>query len=138
MLISSIDIASNNFPFGTGFGTFGSFVAAEHWSSLYNTYGYTYSPFLSDSFWPIVLAQNGFIGLIIFIVIVVKYIKNVLKMQKKNLYLMWAGLSIILYELICSVGESAFFNPAVCPFYILLGIIVSLGEKTSSLEENNE
>lgn len=127
LLIDSIAIASKHIPFGTGFGTFASFVAQKNWSPLYDLYHYVPGPFLSDSFWPIIVAQNGYMGLLIFLLILWSYLKNIWGLQKKNLYLMWAGLSIILYELISSFGESAFFNPAVCPLFILLGIIMTLG-----------
>ena len=128
LLIDSVKIANSSFPLGSGFGTFASNIAAEHWSSLYNEYSYVYGPFLSDSFWPIVIAQTGWFGLVIFIFIVATYLLRSIKLQKINIYLFWAALSILCYELICSVGESAFFNPAVCPLFMLMGLIVNQGE----------
>ena len=128
LLLDSGKIANRFFPLGSGFGTFASNIAAEHWSALYNEYNYVYGPFLSDSFWPIVVAQTGWIGLIVFIFIIITYLLRTVKLQTVNIYLFWAGLSILCYELICSVGESAFFNPAVCPLFILMGLIVNQGD----------
>ena len=128
LLFDSIKIANRFFPFGSGFGTFASNIAAKHWSSLYDEYNYVYGPFLSDSFWPIVVAQTGWIGLVFFVLIIMFFVTEVLKLQKINIYLFWAGISIILYELICSVAESAFFNPAVCPLFILMGLIINQEE----------
>lgn len=128
LLLDSGKIANRFFPLGSGFGTFASNIAAEHWSALYNEYNYVYGPFLSDSFWPIVVAQTGWIGLIVFIFIIITYLLRTVKLQTVNIYLFWAGLSILCYELICSVGESAFFNPAVCPLFMLMGLIVNQGE----------
>ena len=128
LLLDSIKIAKRFFPIGSGFGTFASNIAAEHWSVLYNEYNYVYGPFLSDSFWPIVIAQTGWIGLIIFVIIVICLTIKVLRLQKINIYLFWAGLSIVLYELICSAGESAFFNPAICPLFMLMGLIINQGK----------
>ncbi|MBQ8230756.1 MAG: hypothetical protein IJZ34_02315 [Lachnospiraceae bacterium] len=129
LLIDSFSIAKAYFPLGSGFGTFASNVAAEHWSKLYNIYNYSYNAFLSDSFWPIIIAQCGWIGCILFILILANYLKIVLNLQKVSIYLMWAGISILIYEIICSVGESAFFNPAVCPMFLILGIIINLAER---------
>lgn len=128
LLIDSVNIANRFFPLGSGFGTFASNIAATHWSTLYNEYNYVYGPFLSDSFWPIVIAQTGWIGLGIFVLIIGKLILRIVNLQKVNIYLFWAGLSIMCYELICSVAESAFFNPAVCPLFIVFGLIIKQGE----------
>lgn len=130
MLIDSFSIANKYLPFGTGFGTFGSYMAVSHWSPLYDAYNYDHEvyTFMSDSFWPIIIAQTGYIGLVIFLILLWKFFTVIFKVQKTNLHLLWAGLSIILYELIASVGESALFNPAVCPLFLLLGIIINLSE----------
>lgn len=138
LLLDSGEIANRFFPIGSGFGTFASNIAAEHWSTLYNEYNYVYGPFLSDSFWPIVVAQTGWIGLIVFIFIIITYLLRTVKLQTVNIYLYWAGLSILCYELICSVGESAFFNPAVCPLFILMGLIVNQGELLRNESTNDQ
>lgn len=137
LLLDSGKIANRFFPLGSGFGTFASNIAAEHWSSLYSEYNYIYSSFLSDSFWPIVVAQTGWIGFGVFIFIIITYILRILKFQKVNDYLFWAGLSIMCYEIICSIAESAFFNPAVCPLFLLMGLINNQGEvlKNESLND---
>lgn len=138
LLLDSGKIANRFFPLGSGFGTFASNIAAEHWSALYNEYNYVYGPFLSDSFWPIVVAQTGWIGLIVFIFIIITYLLRTVKLQTVNIYLFWAGLSILCYELICSVGESAFFNPAVCPLFILMGLIVNQGDILRNESTNDQ
>lgn len=135
LLLDSGKIANRFFPLGSGFGTFASNIAVTHWSTLYNEYNYsTATPFLSDSFWPIVVAQTGWIGLGVFTVIVATYLLRIIKLQKVNIYLFWAGLAIMCYELICSIAESAFFNPAVCPLFILMGLIMNLGEEYKLFE----
>ena len=137
LLLDSGKIANSFFPLGSGFGTFASNMAAEHWSTLYNKYNYVYGPFLSDSFWPIVVAQTGWIGLVVFICIIITYSLRTIKLQKVSINLFWASLSIFCYELICSVGESAFFNPAVCPLFILMGLIVNQGELLKNESTND-
>lgn len=72
----AIAVANDYFPFGTGFATYGSAVTAQidNYSPLYYMYGLSIvwglapgaASFLSDTFWPTVLAQFGYFGLIAF------------------------------------------------------------------------
>lgn len=72
----AIAVANDYFPLGTGFATYGSAVTAQidNYSPLYYMYGLSTvwglapeaASFLSDTFWPTVLAQFGYFGLIAF------------------------------------------------------------------------
>ncbi len=72
----AIAVANDYFPFGTGFATYGSAVTSQidNYSPLYYTYGLSTvwglapgaASFLSDTFWPTVLAQFGYFGLTAF------------------------------------------------------------------------
>lgn len=133
LLRDSIILAKNCFPLGTGFGTFASNIAATYYSPLYYQLGYTfiqgmspnYNVFLSDSFWPIVIAQAGFIGLIFFALVVVNLLRLCFKVVKQDVYAFWSLISIIVYELISSTSESAFFNPSVPSIFFLYAMIIS-------------
>lgn len=64
----SFVLASENFPLGTGLGTFGG-VAAQHYDhSLYDQLGYgrywwyRLNQFLVDTYWPNFIAESGWIG----------------------------------------------------------------------------
>lgn len=65
------------FPFGTGFGTFGSSTAASHYSSLYYTLGFNRiegmkpndPKYLNDTFWPMIFGQLGFAGTVPFVLL---------------------------------------------------------------------
>ena len=62
--------ARNYFPLGSGFATYGTAIAQRHYSDLYRIYNFSLywglSPdrrsFLTDNFWPAVMAELGFIG----------------------------------------------------------------------------
>ena len=77
--INSLDIARNNFPFGSGFGTFGSRMAQLYYSPLYYKYNMMtilgLSPSLPayacDTFYPVILAESGWLGFVGFYGIVV-------------------------------------------------------------------
>lgn len=72
----AIAVANDYFPLGTGFATYGSAVTAQidNYSPLYYAYGLSAvwglapgaASFLSDTFWPTVLAQFGYFGLVAF------------------------------------------------------------------------
>jgi len=144
MLRDSIEIAKQFFPLGSGFATYGSFMAKEHYSPLYTTLGYNMiygmseniPYFLSDSFWPIIIAQFGFVGIICFSLIVLCFVKIAFRFRE-NTYEFLALLSIMLYMIISSTSESSFFNPFVTMFFIIFGLIVnqnlSQGRKAKSL-----
>ena len=65
--------ARNYFPFGSGFATYGTAIAQRHYSKLYQIYNFSLywglSPdrrsFLTDNFWPAVMAEMGFIGAVL-------------------------------------------------------------------------
>ena len=70
--VNSLDIARINFPFGSGFGTFGSRMAQLYYSPLYYKYNMMTTLGLSpnlpayacDTFYPVILAESGWLGFI--------------------------------------------------------------------------
>ena len=133
LTVDSINIAKNMFPFGSGFGSFASNVAAVHYSKLYEKLGYLKiwgmgrdSEFLSDTFWPIIIAETGVIGLICFISMIYQFIKYIFnEMKGKNNFFIVA-LSIFCYQLISSLGAPAFFHPESISQFFLLGILIKI------------
>jgi hypothetical protein len=126
-----IKIANTYFPFGSGFATFGSHMASLQYSPLYSSRGYGkfygMSPgngaFLSDTFWPIVIAQFGYIGLILFLLILLNFLRIAFKFREGSPCRFIALFSILMYMLISSTGESSFFNPFSGMFFIIFGLL---------------
>ena len=63
------------FPFGAGFGTFGSYLSGEYYSGVYHEYGIsgiwgltpdTYN-YMADTYWPYIYGQFGIFGCILYI-----------------------------------------------------------------------
>lgn len=131
---TSVKIAKDYFPIGTGFATFGSHFSAVYYSPIYYKYGIsnvwglakgkTY--FVSDTFWPMIIGQFGVIGTcsyiailyIIFKKIQISYLPN-----KKQIYI--SKIICFVYLIICSTSESAFVSPISVPFALILGIKMS-------------
>jgi hypothetical protein len=71
MYSTSLSIAADRFPLGTGGGTFGSAPSREvYYSDVYHNYGLSryfgaspeYSFFLMDTWWPKILGESGLFG----------------------------------------------------------------------------
>lgn len=119
LLLDSVKLMKTYFPIGTGFASFASSVAASYYSPLYDQLGYgeywgmarEENMFLSDSFWPCIIGQFGFIGTILFLTVLVVFAKKIIRIfrnDKKSGFIM---LMILGYMLISSMAETSFFNP---------------------------
>lgn len=133
----SITIAKQLFPIGSGFGSFGSSMAAQYYSRLYIKLKYytyygmgeeTKGKFLSDTFWPIVIAQTGWIGLGSFILAISSMLIYILKSRKTDVYYFWVAISIMAHDLISSFAAPAFFYPSAMAPFLFLGLITSIHE----------
>lgn len=131
LLEKAFFISNDYFPFGTGFATFGSYHSAVIYSPIYNMYGISnvyglakQAPiFISDSFWPMILGQFGYIGFICylyFVWILYKSIQRINFNESKYLYI--SKLLCLIYLLISSVSESSFVNPMAIPLALIIGI----------------
>ena len=134
-----IQIANNYFPIGSGFGSFASSMAAQYYSKLYMKLGYyrrkdigmgegRKGNFLSDTFWPIVIAQTGWLGLFSFCLAIISMLIYIIQSRKSDVYYFWVALSIMAHEIIASFAESAFFHPTAMAEFLLLGLITSIHE----------
>lgn len=146
ILVTSIDVANDFFPLGTGFGTYSSFFSGKYYSWVYSTYhidhvyGITrdYYYFVADQFWPMILGQFGWIGLIIYALIIYFYIlffirllKNVSSKKEKNILLV--PLFAIFSMIIDSTSDSIFTQDRAVALFILMALIVNLQKNNSSL-----
>lgn len=132
MLQDAFTIAMKHFPIGSGFATFGSNAAVEYYSPLYSLFGYNAvygmsnetAMYLTDGFWPLVIAQFGFfsIPLIVYMIIVMFKMCNKCKKEKFGYITM---LSIVMYMVIATFGELAFFSPYAAIHFSIFGIIYS-------------
>lgn len=130
LLYKSFDIARDCFPFGTGFGTYASAPSGVWYSPVYIEYGLNTvwglekdnSGFICDSFWAMIIGQNGYIGLAIYIIIIICLIIIVSKLFRININMYIVGISSLLYLLISSTSESAFVNPLSLPLSFTIGL----------------
>ena len=123
-------IAKDHFPFGTGFGTFASAFSDDPYSKVYylyhiqNVWGISksYSSFVSDTFWPMILGQTGYLGTFLYGALLLILFSSVYGLRKYNAYSFASALAVILYLLISSTSESAFVNTMAVPLAFILGV----------------
>ena len=135
----AIAVANDYFPLGTGFATYGSAVTAQidNYSPLYYMYGLSTvwglapgaASFLSDTFWPTVLAQFGYFGLIAFVALLIALFVMCYKVGGGSRL---PVICIFAYLLISSTSESSFFNPSAVYLAMCVGLaICPAGERRS-------
>ena len=77
--------------------------------------------FVADAFWPMVLAQFGIIGLLVFVYIIFKIYMNI--QQNSNLYKYLSQMTILIYLLSSSMGEVSFTGPQALVSFLIIGFM---------------
>lgn len=139
---TSMQIAQSLFPFGSGFGTYASYMSGEYYSPLYYLYGLSgvyglspdYHAFVSDSFWPTVIGQFGFSGLALFTLLIVTFFYSFVSRSRSHQVPVGAYVIIPLYYLILSTADASFFN-FYGPFYALVMAIVATDFPSKSVRD---
>ena len=104
------------FPYGTGFGTFGSSTAATNYSSLYYILEFntvtgmqpSNTMYLNDTFWPMIFTQLGLIGMIPYILLLIIIFYDIYRNAKRSgsLYIRFAAYLYIANVLFSSIQSS--------------------------------
>lgn len=123
-------VAKDHFPFGSGWGTYGSAFSVEPYSPVYGAYhmdriwgmSANFNSFISDTFWPMILGQTGFFGFSAYVGAMVVFTGKIYRLRKnKNAFS--SGVFLFLYLLIASTSESAFVNPIAIPMAFWIGLL---------------
>jgi hypothetical protein len=126
----SSDLALTHLPFGTGAGTFASPPSFQMgYSNLYYEYGISMmwgatpdNPnFLVDVYWPKILGQSGFLGLIAFmsmlVCVTIPLVNNFIKTRTP---ISWLSLSVHISILVISVGATPFTHEFTLPMWAFI------------------
>lgn len=141
LIVTCARIACDFFPVGSGFGTFASFLSGRFYSGIYSMYGLTgvsglkidqYN-YISDTFWPWVIGQFGFIGGLIYIRLIYKIFKNQF-VEIKDYEKLLAFLVLWIYAILASMMEAFFTNTTGVAMAVILVFFVGTGVK----HEKNE
>lgn len=145
LYVRGAQIAARFFPLGSGFGSFGTNISYEYKSSLYAEYNMDTiqgfvdgAPVVSDVFWPSIYSQFGFIGCIIYLVMIflifksIGNIKNVDNRVKIGVYM------LMLYLLVASIAEASYTNDIGVFAVIFSYLFLSLGQKMNEIYNKGE
>lgn len=132
---TALKISKDLFPFGNGFGNYGSYMSKVYYSDVYFNYSLSniwglsrsYPSFISDTFWPMIIGQTGFLGTICYLMILYLLIRKIKKI--KNRYSYMSGIVVMIYLLLESTSSSAFVSPNAVPFGLWLGLLYAENEK---------
>lgn len=119
------------FPFGAGFGTYGTDVAAKYYSNLYYELGYDTmwgltpdEPFYAhDNYWPAIMGEFGAIGVLLELIIfyyIYKLMRLDFSTSKVAQFYSLFGLITLLFA---SLPTSVFFQSNTLYFFLLLPLI---------------
>lgn len=124
----------NRFPFGYGFGTYGSYAASNYYSSLYYQYGfnnvyglsYEFRSFLTDNYWPMIFAQFGFVGTLLTISLLFLVFSYFVKKTKNNPALNVSVYTLIGFMFVNSTASSSFVHYSAIAQIFLLFCVVNI------------
>lgn len=122
--------ANAHLPFGSGFATFGSDMAAKYYSPLYIQYGFNSlygmseanKAFLNDTGLPMYIGQCGYIGTAVFLYFYYR-IFNFYNKNIKNYLIKALSLTILIVFLIHSVGAAILTNSSCVIAFIGLSLL---------------
>lgn len=132
LIINALHLAVDFFPFGAGPGTYGSAVAKLFYSPVYlglgfdGLYGLSEldTDFLSDSFWPMVIGQYGFIGLLFCIIIYIKLFKYFISRIPVATHEFISFLIISMSLALSTLGSAILIGSIGCLYVILASSFV--------------
>jgi hypothetical protein len=148
LFIVGFMLACRYFPFGSGFGTFASDLSGKYYSPIYYEYGInvvtglteTNYSYIGDTFWPYVYGQFGFIGLTLFMLIIVNIFKSIQRRYEFNKKAQYAAFLLLIYVLIASTAESIFTDVTGCFSFAVIALYLgnnSISNNSIKNENNN-
>lgn len=129
-----VELFKEYFPFGVGFGTYGSSTAAKYYSQLYYKYGfhnlYGMNPndpaFLNDTFWPMIFGQLGLIGTILFIYLLSKFLIQIYKKARIQSNAIKLPVLFYIFNVVFSSIQSSYpgTNSMVFTTYLIIIVVM--------------
>lgn len=138
LTLGAVDVAAEHFPLGAGFGRYGSFIAGQDYSPEYSVRGFNSvfglgntparGPYLTDTQWPAVVGETGFLGGVLFLGWLVAFYRRV----RRNLehgdqpLVRWFGLMAMGWTgqmALESIANPVFYAP---PLYGLFAMAVGV------------
>lgn len=137
MYVNGFRLALERFPLGEGFATFGSDQAYKLNSPIYVRLGFNMASFYNyrnDNFWPMILGQSGFFGMILYMMLLLYILKIILGSRHDKRIIML--MSICWIEMfISSIGNAIYTGVGSV---LIFGTIAFLNYRDENEGENIE
>ena len=138
----AVILVKEKFPFGTGFGTYGSSAAAKYYSPLYYKLGFanrfgmspTDQRYLNDNYLPMIFGQFGLFLALLFIILVFLYSKMII--YNKRTY--QAEIKLITYFFIFDIIFSSIQSSYLAHYSIVSLSFIYYLFYTKKLGEEND
>mgnify|MGYP004454152561 FL=1 len=135
----AITIANDYFPTGAGFGTYASYSSRVSYSNLYYKYGLNlyhglsenFPAFITDVYWPMILGQFSWIGLILFILIYYEIYKDIKESNANQLSLYFT----FIFMVISTAGAQTMASLGGLMLIILLRYLMTYTKNNKELYE---
>lgn len=142
LIAGAWQIGLEEFPLGVGFGRYGTYLSAIDYSPEYVERGWTrvyglgdgleWGKFLTDTQWPALLGETGWLGTVLFagglVAMVTSMARRIAPIEPKSYtWIRWSGIGWVLLVTIESIGAPVFTSPPSYPFAFLgAGIVAAL------------
>ena len=132
LTLRGMDVAKEAFPIGKGFASYGSAAAAEYYSPLYTKYGFDQiyglgkwnTNYATDIFWPAIFGEFGYLGFIIFIILLYPIIFKGINLMLKTRNGTVPYLTLLGYLIVCTTSGTGFFNPIAVLYAMIMGLFI--------------
>jgi hypothetical protein len=152
LYLFSVIIAIDYFPFGAGLGQFGGFISVKYYSDVYYRYGLntvyglsgkeTDPQFAMDTFWPYILGQLGFIGLILFGLLLWLILRAVVRMMRttsnKEIGLLGVVSFLIFWEAFFEATAMPVYSNSLIIFFVMVPLALSYTYYTNERRSRDE
>lgn len=142
MIENGIKLFVEYFPFGSGFATFGSAMASKAYSPIYSNLGYSMLygmgpndtlSFLSDNFVSAIIAQLGFLGNLVFIILCIYILMLMIRYSMNSLKRVYV-ISMFISLIAINVASSFFSSSPGALLMCVLAIVVNSNFENSTYE----
>lgn len=141
MTNGSFDVAARHLPFGAGFGRFGSYTATVNYSPEYvrlgfpSYFGLEPAPggqFLTDTAWPAIIGETGWLGTLLFagglVHIAVDFLRRTPNSTEPMFdWVRWTGFGWLVILVVESIGAPVFTSAPAYPLpFLAAGVFYAL------------
>ena len=80
--------------------------------------------FLNDNYWPMIMGQFGFFGLVLILIALMKFMKMVISATKENKYFYFSTFCAVGFLLLSSVASKSYSEFSSICVFMLIGVFV--------------